>query len=349
MSSQYKKIIAAILILAAFAAVIPKPARAEAWGTNMASALLKETLEETYAKIKESIVASLRITAIRIIQGRMQALLTGSPGQYGAGGGGMVISDWRNFIYGTAQGYASTVTNTFFMTVQSTATMAVNQAIVIPAMQAIDSVDKILTPDIQNYVAEGKTSDMFKPGASRNPWQAWRIAGQPQNDSGYYLIQGMSQKQAAYESTVERQIAQGVAGQGFKGVDKSQSKSPYTVPAGNGHGAYTVPGAPSRTATAGNGAQVTVPPGSDYQGQAISTPGSIVAMTVAQIQNMGVQMIAMARSIPDVVASMVTQMLTQMMEQGIAKVTQPIDQALSQAHNSTLGAMQQGIQSGMRR
>jgi hypothetical protein len=338
MKNKYKKLISFLLIIATLAIMAPKPAHAEAWGTNMAAALLEDTLNKTYDKIKSAIIASLRITAIRIIQGRMQALLTGSPGQYGVGGGGMVIPDWRNFIYGTAERYAMTVTNTFFMTVQSTATMAVNQTVLMPAMKAIDSLDKVMTPNIQNYVAEGKTSNMFQPGATRNSWETFGIQGQPQNGPAYYYNQGLSQAQVAYQQTVEKQIAQGIAGQGFTGVDKSQSKGPYSTP-----------GAPSRDVTASNGKQVTAPPGSDYQSQSISTPGSIVAMLTAQVQGMGVQMIAMAQSIPDIVASMVTQTLTQMMQQGIAKVTQPIDQALAQVHNSTIGAMQQGIQSGMRR
>src|SRR4030042_4723339 len=100
---KYKKISPVLLVLSLILLTFPHPARAEAWGTNMGAAIMKQTMEEMYTAIKESLVASAKVVAIRIIQGRLNVLLTGSCGRYCIGGSGaMFITNWQDYLFCSA-------------------------------------------------------------------------------------------------------------------------------------------------------------------------------------------------------------------------------------------------------
>jgi hypothetical protein len=319
MKKNHLKIIAAVLLVSTLAITLPRPARADYWGASQGAAIMKQMMEEAYTKIKESIVSSLKMAAIRVIQSRLTSLLGKSSGSSSLGLNGMIIGDWRQFIYGTANNYSTKITNNFFTNMESGASSMVRSRIITPAKNAVSSISydpsdtsNILKPNLQNYITEGKAENMFTTGYASQPWKVWQVAAEPQNDFSTIYNQASTAKRIAYEQETAKQIAEGVAGGGVKSKEASSS----------GRGAYT--------ATSSTGGKVTVPAGSNYTGaQQITTPGSVIKDMIGEVQSMPTKMIAMARSIPEIAASMVTSMLTQMINQGISTATSKIQSATS--------------------
>jgi len=289
---NYKKYIAAILLISLLCWAAPKPTRADTWGANMMAAIWKQTMEEMYLKIKEMIIATLKMQAIRIVQARMMSLLGSAGGGFGMGGGGLVISDWRQFIYGSAGQYSTQVTNDFFQNMRSSTPQPLTQRIIEPAEKAVQTDIFAIKPDLQNYVQEGRADKIFTPGYASNPWEAWRRAAMPQNDLAFMYFRGIALQSESFRQKEEEQKFKGTAGQGYKSV------------------------------TASSGKQVTVPPGSDYKGaEKIVTPGSTIKDLVSKVLGMPIDMVALSRSIPEIVAAMVTQMLTNMINQGLVNIS----------------------------
>jgi hypothetical protein len=262
----------------------------------MLAAEWKQMMERMYDQIEKTLIANLKIAAIRIIQMRLQQIMskaTGGSSQMGVSG--MIISNWEQFIYGTANQYAMNYTNNFFDSMSSGATGYVRQYIIMPAKMAVMTDPAVFRPNIQNYVNEGRADMIFQPGWAQNPKVAWLVSAQPQNDPGYWALTGTFKSESAYNRQVEAQKAQGIAGQGYA--------------SGGTH-----------EATTSTGTKVTVPAGSDYQGININVTGSYRAAMASKVESMGIDMVALARSIPEVVASMVTQVITQTLTAGIQNV-----------------------------
>jgi hypothetical protein len=325
--NKTKKISALLLLFVFLSSVFALPARADFWGASMGATTFQITTEKMLKSIEDTLVANLKIAAIRIINGRLSVLLTGSAGQYG-GGGGAVISNWQDFIYGTAQRYALAATSDFFTQIRSGIPNTLASRVVGPAQKAVAEGVWNSPPDLQNYVAGGDATKIFSGGTS-NPWMAWRMAAMPQNDLAFTYLRAAGLQQAAYQQQSELQKAQAIAGQGYKSVDSSKT----------------------RQATASNGKQVTVPAGSDYTGaQSITTPGSTVKSISEEILKMPLSMLNYANTIPQVVTSMVNSMITQVIQSGVNTVTAPIDAQIVKARNQagqSLGQMQSAVQSGI--
>jgi hypothetical protein len=299
----------------------------------MMSAIWKQTTEQLVKSIQDTIVAQLKIAAIRIVNGRLNVLLTGSPGKYGGGGGSLVITNWQDFVYGTAQKYAMSATNDFFTQIRSGIPNTLYKRIGQPAEQAVEKDICSTMPDAQNYVPNGDASQIFSSGQS-NPWMRWRMMAMPQNDLATIYLCAEGRKQAVYQQQAQLQIAQGVSGQGYRSAEKSSSSN---------RGPYT--------ATTSSGGKVTVPPGSDYTGaQNITTPGSTVKSVAEEILQMPMKMLEQAQTIPQVVTGMVNSMITQLIQTGVNTITAPIDQQIVKARNQagqSLNMMQSQIQSGI--
>ncbi len=305
MLKQYKKLTATILIFSFLLISTPRPARADAWGTNMLSVTWKQVQEEIYLYIKETAIAKLKMMAIRIVQGKLETLLQGTPGKFGFGDSSLIIGDWKEFIFGSAQRYADTITNDFFSSMRSDIPSPLRSRVVDPAERALKTDVFSIKPDLHLYVREGRADKIFEPGWASNPWEAWRMAAMPQNDLAFTWLRSLALDQAAFEIESKAKEAEGT-GHGFKSKKKEESTitkwgdGPYT-PTKWGDGPYT--------------------PISEIEKRSkIVTPGSIIEDITAEIQKMPIKMITLARSIPDIVASLITQMLTKVIDQGLAKI-----------------------------
>lgn len=212
-----KKFIIALLLLAMFTATLPAPAHAEIWGESIYGAMyLKQTLEEMYNKIQQTIVANLRMMAIKLIMSRLNSIFGGKAGA----GGPKVIGDWRQFIYGAATTYSMRATNDFFRGMQSGIPSPLANRIIIPAQRAVMANPYSMQPDLQNYVREGRADMIFRQGWAPNQWAAWRQSFMPQNDMGMIALRGQALKQESFQQEAEVKKAEGVAGAGFEGTKK---------------------------------------------------------------------------------------------------------------------------------
>ncbi|MFH0930199.1 MAG: hypothetical protein V1814_03030 [Candidatus Moraniibacteriota bacterium] len=325
MNKKIQKIFSTLLLFAFLSLAFTPSARADTWGANMMAAIWKQTTEQMVKSIQDTLLANLKMAALRIIQSRLMSLLGSSGNSMVPGVTNFIISDWKMFIYGSASKYSTQVTNDFFRNLQAGSTGAINQYVISPAQRAVNVNYWSMRPDLQNYVAGGDASKIFNTGAASNPWMAWRMAAMPQNDLAFTYLRAESYKQAAYNQEAQARMSEGQAGQGYK----------------------------SKEATTSSGAKVTVPSGSDYKGQNITTAGSDIKELANEVTiRMKTQMLSLARSIPEVVTAMVNQMLTQVIQQGVTSMTSSGGSGssfnMSSMTSQMTGQAQSLIQSGVR-
>lgn len=292
MNKKTNKILMVLLLFAFLNTAFTPAARAEAWGTNMASTIYQITTEKMMKSIYDTTLANLKMAALRIIQSRLMSLLQSS-GVPIDGVTGAIISDWKMFIFSSATKYSDQITSDFFRGLSSGAATGMQQRVINPAMMAVNTDYWGMRPNLQNYVTNGDASLIFQLGKSMNPWVAWNAAAQPQNDLAFTYLRAMSYKQAAYDQEAAAKQAEGIGGQGYA----------------------------SKEMTASNGKKLTVP---GNKGQNITTAGSdIKALANDVVIHMKTQMLSMAQSIPEIATAMVNQMISQVIQQGANQIANP--------------------------
>lgn len=340
MNKKTNKILMVLLLFAFLNTAFTPAARAEAWGTNMASTIYQITTEKMMKSIYDTTLANLKMAALRIIQSRLMSLLQSS-GVPVDGVAGAIISDWKMFIFSSATRYSDQITSDFFRGLSSGAATGMQQRVINPAMMAVNTDYWGMRPNLQNYVQNGDAGMIFQLGKSMNPWVAWNAAAQPQNDLAFTYLRAMSYKQAAYEQEAAAKQAEGIGGQGYAGKEMTASNGKK----------LTVPGAKDREMTTSSGARVSVPSGSDYKGQNITTTGSdIKTLTNEVVIRMKTQMLSMAQSIPEIATAMVNQMISQVIQQGANQIANPGSGGMSssQMMSQMTSQAQMLIQNGVR-
>ena len=79
----------------------------------------------------------------------------------------------------------------------------------------------------------------------------------------------------------------------------------------------------------------------DEENNLINLPGSVIASITAKAESTYMDMINMARSIPEVVGTVAANMLSKTIEAGVVKVTSPIDDQLRSIHNDVDGGVRE--------
>jgi hypothetical protein len=338
MNKKTNKILMVLLLFAFLNTAFTPAARAEAWGTNMASTIYQITTEKMMKSIYDTTLANLKMAALRIIQSRLMSLLQSS-GIPIDGVAGAIISDWKMFIFSSATRYSDQITSDFFRGLSSGAAIGMQQRVINPAMMAVMTNPASLRPNLQNYVQNGDASMIFQLGKSMNPWVAWNAAAQPQNDLAYWTVVGSGINRTAYEQEAAAKQAEGQAGQGYAGKEMTASNGKK----------LTAPG--DKTVTTSSGAKVSVPAGSDYKGQNITTTGSdIKTLANDVVIHMKTQMLSMAQSIPEIATAMVNQMISQVIQQGANQIANPGSGGMSssQMMSQMTSQAQMLIQNGVR-
>jgi hypothetical protein len=321
--NKTKKIVLVLLLFAFLNTAFVQRASAF-WDSAMMAAVWKQTTEDMTKSIYDTTVANLKIAAIRIIQAKLSALMS-SNGSTTPGVEGMIISDWKMFIYSSASNYSTQTTNNFFQGLSSGAASGMQQRVLNPAMMAVNTDYWGMRPNLQNYVANGDASMIFQAGKAINPWVAWNAAAQPQNDLAFTYLRAMSYKQAAYNQEAQARMSEGQAGSGMASKTKTTQ------------------------ATTSSGAKVTVPAGSDYKGSPqITTPGSMLASLTNEVNMIPLRMLSMAQTIPQVVTGMVNQMISQVIQQGASNIISPGSGGSSNMSQQMSSQVQNMVQNGVR-
>lgn len=302
MQKKYAKIAVLTLLISMFLLTRPVPAQAGEWGGDMAAAIWTKAVNDMTKAIQDSILANAKMAAVRVIQNRMSSLFKSSSGSNASGLSGMIISNFQSFIFSTASNTANNVTNDFFDILNAGATTATKQYVLNPAQKALAEGAFSQLPNLQDYCPGGDPSKAFSPGTVNN-WLCWTKAAQPQNDLASIYLRAQALKQAQLQATITAQTAEAIAGQGV-----ASKKT-------------TSPGPADRTMTASNGKQVSVPARSDYKGstESITMTGAMIGSLQNRINQMGIDMVAYAKSLPEVVTNMVTTTMTQMINEKISE------------------------------
>lgn len=312
--SKHKKIITFILIPLLFAIIFPCPARADFWGTNWSATILKQTLEVTYEQIQATLVATLKMQAIRTIQSRMMSLIGG-----GGGGQPQIVTNWRETIYGSANKEASLVVKDYFTSTKSGIGTG-GQKIVSAGEQMYNTDPTSVRPTIDQYVREGRVEKIFDKNYTPNPTQALVDLSKMRNYPIFYTATAQGLYAIEYGEKSGAESAKNIAYGGYKGKDSSQNTSPTDKSGG-------------------------------VKEEKISMPGSSLRDTFTKVTNMPTDMISLARTVPEIVAAMVTQMLTQMINRGFSMVNQQIDRQINVIRGQVGGSVPQVqnlIQRGVR-
>ncbi len=290
MKHSVQKFVAFILIISFFLIITPHPARADVWGANWEAALLKEMLEEAYLKIKESVIAALKMNAIRMIQSQLMSVMGG-----GGAGGAQIVTNWRQTIYGSADREARLVVNDYFSSTKSGAGGMGGQKIVSAGEKMYNTDPTSVRPTIDRYVQGGDVSKIFDKNYTPNPAQALNDLSKMRNYPAFYALTAEGLYAVNYGEKAGSEAAKNIAYGGVKGTGDTGGKT-----------------------------------GGKLGGQEkITMPGSVKRDVFSQIMNMPTNMVALSRSIPEIVAGMVTQMLSQMINRGFSMMNSQINSQMS--------------------
>ncbi|MCX6766710.1 MAG: hypothetical protein NT170_02935, partial [Candidatus Moranbacteria bacterium] len=308
--NKTKKIVLTLLLFAFLNAVFAPAAHADWWGATEMSFVVNRAIEEMTKSIYDTTVANLKIAAIRIIQAKLTALM-GQNNSAVDGVAGMIISDWKQFIFSSASKYSTQMTDDFFRGLSSGAAPGMQKNVISPAMAAVNAELQANRPNLQNFIGNGDASMIFQAGKSVNPWVAWNVAAQPQNDLAFTYLVAKSVQQAAYNRQVMASMSEGIAGGGNKSKE---------ITASNGN-KLTAPG--NKQVMAENGKMLSAPVTSYYQGQNITLTGRAFAYMQSEIDLLPLRMLSAAQTIPQVVTGMANQMISQVIQNGADKIINP--------------------------
>jgi hypothetical protein len=83
-------------------------------------------------------------------------------------------------------------------------------------------------------------------------------------------------------------------------------------------------------------------PGNDSGGMTV-TPGSLIKDQLAKVQNMGIDMIATARELPEIITSAVTMTISQTIQQGIGNLQSQVHREITNVRNNAKAQMKKTI------
>lgn len=298
------KIVVLVSVITLNTLFFPFSARAGAWGEPIQAAILKQAMEEAYYAFKDSMVASLKITASRLIKDRLEALLLGKSSRP------LYITDYEDFLFLQPQNRAQVLVDDYFNSITSNVSVATRNSL-IQVESAIDAeifgLIDTTGATIDEYVQGGLdyVFDQTKGGgltafnaAFDNPYN---------NPYGAYVY---SSELALNKIEREKKIA-------------------------------------SDMAIAGGGYVGKVDPETNL----IQLPGSTLRDLAATAESLPMQIVAFARSIPEVIGTVAAEVLTQTIQTGIYKVTEPIDNQLRDIHYTVEGGyhdVQRDIYNGIK-
>jgi hypothetical protein len=236
MKTNIKKIVAFALVFSVFFAFSPRPAQAVGiWGESFYRAMfLKQTLEDISKKMQETIVATLKMNAIRTIQGRMMSLLGG-----GGGGQPQIVQNWRETIYGSANKEANLVVKDYFSSAKS-GTGVGGQKIVSAGQKMYSTDPTSIRPTIDQYVREGRVEKIFDKNYTPNPVQALVDLSKMRNYPAFYTMTAQELYAINYGEKAGSEAAKNIAYGGYKGTGDTSGK------AGGGEEKITMPGSALR-------------------------------------------------------------------------------------------------------
>jgi len=221
----------AFVVAASFiVAISTYEAKAEAWGTNAAAAILKEVLERTQRVIDGVILSSTKMAATSVLNSQVASLIGGS--SLGESG---IVTDWEKYLYQepveetrvymdsyltavtggrAASNYRSAGSSEYsynsYLKSYAEGMLATTSDGDIVAANAEEQI-----PDFQKKLADGDI-------------QAYNVYFQGANNPFSLSLMARSQEQQVYESLKDTQQTKAIAYGGYKGTTAEDGKTIIT-------------------------------------------------------------------------------------------------------------------------
>ena len=220
MEKNIQKIVAGLLMLCFAMSIFARPAKAMVWGESEYYAqYLKQFLEETFKKIDETIVATLKMQAIRTINTQMTTMMGGG----GAGGGQpQFVNNWRDTIYGSADKEAGLVVKDYFAQTKSGSGPG-GQKIVAAGEKMYNTDPTSVKPTIDQYVKEGRVDKIFDKNYTPNPAQALNDLSKMRNYPAFYAMNAQGLYAVDYGEKAGAEAAKNIAYGGVKATEKKNN------------------------------------------------------------------------------------------------------------------------------
>ncbi len=210
-----KKIIATVIIMVSiFATINPTRAIGDAWGTNVGSALMKQVLEQVFVVLRKTILQTMKKEANNMIRGALEKAVGGSSGE------SMVITNYEDFIFGSAQVAAEDKLTDFFSVIQVGASTS-ERDMLRNVEQSISNQISPGQPEVtlHEFVdSDDPIGDVFDQtkGGGVGALLSYQF-GEYNNSTSAYINSKNIVDNAAYQAA-EAQQAEAIAGSGFNTV-----------------------------------------------------------------------------------------------------------------------------------
>lgn len=213
--TKIKKIIASITIAAfLFTTVTPAVVHAEMWGTNIAAGVMKQVLEQVFLVLRKTILQTLKKEANKMIKSSIEKAVSGSSGEP------MVVSDYEDFIFGSAQVAAEDMLDDFFSVLQEGVSTAERDML----RSVEQTISKQLTPAMPEVTLKeivdssdplGDVFDQTK-GGGIGALMSYQFGNYNNSTNAY--VNAKEKIQATAAKVAKSQEAEVIAGGGFNTI-----------------------------------------------------------------------------------------------------------------------------------
>jgi len=218
---------ASILFPIAMAAVFlcsTPQAHAEAWGTNAASAILKEVLERTQRVIDGVILSSTKTAATTVLNAQVASLIGGSNL-----GESRIITDWEKYLYQDPMEKTGVYMDSYLTAVTggratsnyvSAGGSSYNSELrsYAEGMLVSTSNGQVIAANAEEQIPN------FKEEMAKGNIMAYNVYFQGSNNPFIVTMNARAQEQAIYESIQKTQEAKAVAYGGYRGTETADGK-----------------------------------------------------------------------------------------------------------------------------
>ncbi len=213
--SKIKKIVASIVIASfLLTSVTPTIVHAEMWGTNIASSMMKQVLEQVYLVLRKTILQTLKREANEMIKSSIEKAVSGSSGEP------MVVSDYEDFIFGAAQVAAEDTLDDFFSVLQEGVSSEERDML----RNVEQTISKQLTPAIPEVTlrevvdSDDPISDIFNQskGGGIGALMSYQFGAYNNSTNAYVNAKQIVQSKA--RQVAEARKTEVLAGSGFNTV-----------------------------------------------------------------------------------------------------------------------------------
>lgn len=279
---------------------------ANAWGEAIQAARYKQTMEEISKLVHGVIMGALKQAAVQMINDTVNSIISGG----GSGGGAMFITNWENYLYNDPRKKTDLIMNDIFTVMYSGKGSSLNY-------QATGSEG--VTGNYNSYLAQAARNSTIGATLPRSDIQNY--ISDPRQLSSYGGSQFWRGYDALYSNPANNYFGSVAIG---NLVYQSELEKQQKVAEGqsNAYNGYLA----------------------QKKGEQVIAPGSFIAATQFNTQDLGNKILASAQSVPEVIVAIVTKITTSAIRQGIGNARANAQREI----NNTISNVRSNVNSQIR-